>query len=152
VLPAGSGPRHLVLIEDFVVVACELWAELWLGRRKADDWTEVQCVAASSVEVDEPIFPSAIRADGDQVFVANRGAGTIAVFELDRPARRLVRVTEFPGGGASPRDLVVHPDSLWVANQTDDLISVFSRGALPPARPLFEFASPSPACIVLGPR
>ena len=87
VLPAGSGPRHLVLIEDFLVVACELSAELWLGRRSDDDgWTEVQRVAASTVEVDEPIFPSALRADGDQVFVANRGAGTIAVFELDRPS------------------------------------------------------------------
>ncbi len=134
VLPAGSGPRHLVLIEDFLVVACELSAELWLGRRSDDGWTEVQRVPASTVEVDEPISPSALRADGNQVFVANRGAGTIAVFELDLPSGRLIRLTEFPGGGSCPRDLVVHPDGLWVANQTNHLISVFSRSALPPAR------------------
>ena len=87
--------------------------------------------------------------------MANRGAGTIAVFEPDLPSDRLIRLirlTESPGGGAYPRDLVVHPDGLRVANQTNDLISVFSRDALPPARPHFEFASPSPACIVLGTR
>ena len=64
VLPAGSGPRHLVLIEDYLVVACELSAELWLGRRSDDGWTEVQRVPASTVEIDKPIYPSALRADG----------------------------------------------------------------------------------------
>jgi 6-phosphogluconolactonase len=152
VLPAGSGPRHLVVIEDFLVVACELSADLWLGRRTDDGWAEAQRVPASTWEVDEPIAPSALRADGNHVFLANRGAGTIAVFDLDQPSGRLIRLTEFPGGGACPRDLVVHPDGLWVANQTNQVISVFSRSALPPARALFEFASPSPACIVLGTR
>ena len=48
---------------------------------------------------------------------------------------------------------VVHPDGLWVANQTNLCDQrVFSRRALPPERAHFEFASPSPACIVLGPR
>ncbi len=153
VLPAGSGPRHLVLIEDFLVVACELSAELWMGRRVDDGgWSEVQRVPASAVDADDPIAPSALRADGNQVFVANRGAGTISVFDLDLGSGRLIPLTEFPGGGSTPRDLVVHPDGLWVANQTNHLISVFSRRTLPPERAHFEFASPSPACIVLGPR
>ena len=112
----------------------------------------MQRVPASAVDVDDPIAPSALRADGNQVFVANRGAGTIAVFDLDLGSGRLIRLTEFPGGGSTPRDLVVHPDGLWVANQTNHLISVFSRRTLPPERAHFEFASPSPACIVLGPR
>ena len=32
-LPAGSGPRHLVVVEDHLIVTCELSGELWLGAR-----------------------------------------------------------------------------------------------------------------------
>ncbi len=118
VLPAGSGPRHLVLIEDFLVVACELSAELWLGRRSDSGWTEVQRVAASTAEVDEPIYPSALRADGDQVFVANRGAGTIARVRTRStvgPARPVDRVPvrramSARSGRASGRSVGGQPD------------------------------------------
>lgn len=148
-LPPGSGPRHLVRLGDYLVVACELGAAVWLGRRTAAGWEAIQTLPSSTASVAGRTYPSAIVADGDRVFLANRGAGTIAIFDLDRHANTLVRVTEFPGGGEWPRDLALNPGHLWVANQTNDVVSVFSTSQLPPVRVAFELPSPSPACIVL---
>lgn len=146
-LAAGSGPRHLVVIGDHLVVLCELNIEVWLGRRTADGWEEVMTIASSTAEAAERIYPSAIVADGRRIFVANRGAGTVAVFDLVDD--RLEPRCEFPCGGAWPRDIKLGPGQLWVANQTNDVVSVFSTDVLPPSTVDFEIATPSPACIVL---
>jgi hypothetical protein len=53
---------------------------------------------------------------------------------------------EMGGRATGVRSMIIDRD------QTNHLISVFGRGALPPTRPQFEFASPNPACIVLGTR
>lgn len=148
-LPPGTGPRHLVIVGgDHLLVAGELSAEVWLGVRTPTGWRHAQTVPASIAELDDRIAPSAIRADGDTVFVANRTAGTIAVFGLDRAAHHLTRVLEFSCGGPGPRDLVLHGSQLWVANQTTDVVSVFERNAWGAPRWASEISSPSPACIV----
>lgn len=151
VLPSGSGPRHLTVVEDHLVVALELSGELWLGRR-ADDggWAEVERVRCTGRAAGGDLYPSALRADGETVLVANRGPGTVAVFSLDRVAQTLRLVDELDGGGRWPRDLVVTDDLLWVANQTDDLVSVLPRGR-PASDPVLSVASPTPACILLLP-
>ena len=149
-LPAGSGPRHLVVVEDHLVVATELSGELWLGRRTAaGGWTEVDRVRCTGTTEGGELYPSALRADGDTVFVANRGPGTVAVFNLDRTAGTLRLTAELDGGGRWPRDLVVTDDWLWVANQTDDVVTLLPRGdaAAPPLR----LPSPTPACVLLPP-
>lgn len=148
-LPTGSGPRHLVVVADHLVVACELSAELWLARRGPAGWEALQTLPSSAATVDVPIYPSAIVAEGLRVFVANRGAGTVGTFDLDTGAGRLDPVAEFPCGGDWPRDLALTAGRLWVANQTNDLVTVFSTGTLPPAEPELEFASPSPACLLV---
>ncbi|HEY5820684.1 MAG TPA: beta-propeller fold lactonase family protein [Propionibacteriaceae bacterium] len=144
-LPAGSGPRHLVIIEDHLVVGCELSGDLWVGVRTTDGWQQTQLVAGSSAETSERIAPSALRSDGDTVFMANRGAGTIASFTLDRVTHFLSPLAEFDCGGPGPRDLVVRSDGLWVANQTSDVITVLDRDGGAVA----TITSPSPACIVI---
>jgi 6-phosphogluconolactonase len=150
-LPAGSGPRHLVVLGDHLVVACELSAEVWLGRRSEAGWTERQVVASSERQTEDPVYPSAIVSDGRRVYVANRGPGTVSVFELDRVADELRRVTEFSCGGDWPRDLTLSRGALWVANQTDDRVSVFSTADTSIGRPLVAFDSPTPSCLVLLP-
>jgi 6-phosphogluconolactonase len=150
-LAPGSGPRHLVIIGDHLVVACELSAELWLGVRDGPGWRHVQTVPSSTRRASEPIAPSALRADGQEIFVANRFAGTVAAFHLDRSAPALTMTDEFDCGGPVPRDLVLDAGHLWVANQTSDLVSVFERGEGSP-RPAFQLTSPTPACIVLTSR
>jgi 6-phosphogluconolactonase len=151
-LPPGSGPRHLVVVRDHLVVACELSGRLWLAERAARGaWREVGSVPCSGAASPRTALPSALRADGDRLFVANRGPGTVAVFTLDRVTGRLDRVNEFDCGGAGPRDLALAPGQLWVANQADDALCVFDRSSLPPAQPPLRVPSPTPTCVVLRP-
>jgi 6-phosphogluconolactonase len=151
-LPPGSGPRHLVVVRDRLVVACELSGRLWLAERAASGaWRELGSVPCSAAAPTAPALPSALRADGDRLFVANRGPGTVAVFTLDRAAGGLDLVSEFGCGGAGPRDLALAPGQLWVANQDDDLLSVFDRSSLPPAQPPLQVPALTPTCVVLRP-
>ena len=147
-LPAGSGPRHLLVFEEHLVVVCELSGELWLGRWTGEDWEHRQSVP-SSASPDGLVQPSGITADAERIFVANRGVDTIAVFDLDPASDRLSCVAEFPSGGAWPRDLVVDDGLLWVANQHSDLVAVFEVSPLPPAGSAFEITAPSPARVLL---
>lgn len=150
VLPAGSGPRHLVVVQDHLVVATELSGELWLGRRlPAGGWSELGRFRCTGTAGGGDLYPSALRADGDTVFVANRGPGTVAVFNLDRAAGALTLTAEVDGGGRWPRDLVITDNGLWVANQTDDVVTLLPRGF--GASPTLRVSSPSPACILLPP-
>jgi 6-phosphogluconolactonase len=149
VLPAGSGPRHLVLLDQHLLVACELSAEVWLAKRTDHGWQHLQSLAASSTTAPVDLFPSAIVADGTRVFVANRGSGTVAAFDLDPVFDRLTQVAEFPCGGSWPRDLTLVGSQLWVANQTDDLITVLTTSGLPAVEIVAQIGSPTPACIIL---
>jgi 6-phosphogluconolactonase len=149
-LPAGSGPRHLVLIDDFVVVACELSGDLWFARRNAEDWEHLRTVATSASGADL-VQPSGIVAVDNRVFVANRGPDTIGVFDVETARGWLSRVTEFDSGGTWPRDMTTRSGLLWVCNERSDQISVFSISPLPPTAPVYEIASPSPACVLLLP-
>ena len=151
VLPAGSGPRHLVVLGDHLAVACELSGQLWLAARTDDGWLEVASVPCSAAAEGASVQPSALRADGDQLYVANRGPATVAVFTLDRPTGLLTPVAEFGCGGAGPRDLVLEPARLWVVNQADDRVSVFDRRSVPPLAAPGQLPSASPACVVLDP-
>lgn len=153
-LPPGSGPRHGVVTGDHLVVACELSAQLWVGRRQGREWHQVALVDASTTQTEARIYPSAIAVSDDQVFVTNRGADTCAVFTLDRDQDLIRREIEFPSGGQWPRDMVLSSDRIWIANQVSNVVSVFTRteGEPLPVWTLdFEIPSNSPACVVLGP-
>lgn len=160
-LPAGSGPRHLVIDDGYLVIACELSSELWLARRDGQDWQWIAATPTSGVH--QRSYPSALIARGDDLFVANRGADTFAVFSLNRDAETLTMRAEVSTGGEWPRDLAISGDRLWVANQNSDTVTVFTRGNLRRADGTdgvdtevwtldFELPSPSPACIVLKPQ
>jgi 6-phosphogluconolactonase len=148
-LPGGTGPRHLVVVEEHLVVACELSAEVWLGRPHTGGWREAARVPSSAAAGEARVYPSGIVADGRRVFVANRGPGTVAVFDVDLEQGALVPVAEFGCGGTAPRDLTLSRGRVWVANEPDDLVSVYPTSALPDAELEFELAAPSPSCVVL---
>lgn len=151
-LPAGSGPRHLVVAGDHLVVATELSGELWLGRRASDGgWTELDRVPCTASTEGGELYPSALRVDGDTVLVANRGPGTVATFALDVEAGTLRLLEERAGGGRWPRDLVVTDTLLWVANQTDDVVTLLSRAPDHGAEPVLSLPIPAPACVLLLP-
>jgi 6-phosphogluconolactonase (cycloisomerase 2 family) len=146
-LPAGSGPRHLVVVEDHLLVACELSGELWLGVREGDGWREAQRIPTSRRS--GLVHPSGIAAGGTRIYVASRGVDTIGVFDLDPALSELTRVAEFDCGGAWPRDITLDGGLLWVSNERSDTITLFEVSPSPPAGPAAELALPTPTCVVL---
>ncbi|MGI8458948.1 MAG: lactonase family protein [Propionibacteriaceae bacterium] len=152
-LPAGTGPRHLVLTHDHLVVACELTAQLWVKSLSTDLAEPGHLVAASGLQPASGvrIYPSGIVATEHHVVVANRGVDTLAVFVLDPGASTLALVAEVPSGGVWPRDVTVVGDQLWVANQTDDVVAIFDVTPTAPYLTLAgTVASPSPACVLVS--
>lgn len=146
-LPAGSGPRHLVVAQDHLVVACELSGELVLLTRDGDGWRTADTVASSTR--DGHIQPSGIATDGTRVYVANRGVDTIGVVDLDAATHTLTPVTEFDCGGAWPRDITLDGGLLWVSNQNSDTLAVFEVSPMPPVSPPVIVDVPSPTGVVL---
>lgn len=139
-VPAGTGPRH------FVVHPSGRWflaGELSAEVLELQDGKVTATVPTTSVDGDT--FPSAIALDGDLLYVANRGADTIAVFEVSPELRR---IAEVPCGGTWPRDLVVAGGRLHVANQNSGTVVAFTAGRTPqPTGEVLEIGSP--ACILL---
>ncbi len=149
-LPPGSGPRHLVLVGDYLTVTCELSGELWFAKRTDDGFEHVRTIATSATggELNQP---SGIVALDNRVFVANRGVDTISVFDVEQATGWITRVTEFGCGGHWPRDLTIRDGLLWVSNERSHQISVFGISPLPPEDPAVEIPSPSPTCLLLLP-
>lgn len=151
-LPAGFGPRHLVVLPaDRLAVAGELTGEIALLRldRRSGRATVLDVRPASDVS-ESPAAPSGIgrSADGRFVVMANRGPDTVASFAVR--GERLARVDEIPGGGENPRDLTVLDDRVYVANQESDSITVLrldlETGALGATGS--RFGTPSPTQVL----
>ena len=146
-LPAGSGPRHLVVAQDHLVVALELSGQLWLGKRHGTDWVQAQVVPTSTR--DGHVQPSGIDTDGSRIFVASRGVDTVAAFDLDPIEGTLVPVAEFDCGGVWPRAITLDGGLLWVSNESSHNVAVFDVSPLPPAGPAAVLELPSPTGVVL---
>ncbi|MCC2592621.1 lactonase family protein [Tessaracoccus sp. OS52] len=144
VLPAGMGPRHLVLREDRLVVVGELNGRLWVGDRQGETFTEAVSVRAS---VNDETYPAALRLRDDLLLVSLRGCDTVAEFLLTGDQPEWLR--EFPVG-AWPRDFVVDGDSLWVAHEHGATVGRYDlRAEAPEAQDVL--ASVSPASLLLLP-
>lgn len=150
-LPPGSGPRHLLLSGQYLVVACELSATLWVGALDAQVGSEGVSVPASTREVDQRVYPSAIAQYGDQIVVANRGADSLSFFTLDASGTPHPLV-EIDCGGAWPRDLTVDGDQLWVANQVGNNVTVIKPTTVSSEpedwRTVQQIQTPSPAVVI----
>lgn len=126
-LPAGFGPRHLVMLPgDLVALAGELTGEIALlrldpltGGLTLLDLRPAGATGAASQ-------PSGIdrSADGGFVLIANRGPDTVASFAVDPTAGELRLVNEIACGGAHPRAITVIGELVYVANQQGGNITV----------------------------
>jgi 6-phosphogluconolactonase len=149
-LPAGTGPRHCVVLDDRLVVVGELSGDLWVGRRADGDWSPTQQLRTSSAAPGTHLQPSGIATDGERVFVANRGPDTVSVFAWQ--GGELRRTAEFSCGGAWPRDLTVAAGMLWVANERSYTLTAYPLDQLTDdAAPALTLPSPSPTRVVVLP-
>lgn len=151
ILPPGSGPRHLLLSGQYLVVACELSATLWVGALDAQVGSEGVTVPTSARETDQRVYPSAIAQYGDQIVVANRGADSLRFFTLDISGTPHPLV-EIDCGGSWPRDLTVDDDQIWVANQVGNNVTVIKPTAVTADpedwKTVQQIDTPSPAVVV----
>lgn len=153
--PAGAGPRHLVVLDDLLICVLELSGEVAVaGRRAGGSFADLSSVGPSSTaDGADRAYPSAVRAAGTVVYVANRGPGTVTAFDADPATGSVRRASEFGCGGPWPRDLVIEGGRLWVANQSTDEVCVLADPAgTGNWRPELVLGSPSPAAIVLSAR
>lgn len=153
VMPPGCGPRHAVVDRaGRWFIAGELdstvvWA--WAGDSGQLTVRGYHPTTTSAVEGGN--LPSAIvpSADGRYVYVANRGADTIATLAVSGTGC-LSLVGEVPCGGAWPRDCAVVGDLMFVANQHSHAVVVFRLDpdtGLPRATgTVLEIGSP--ACVL----
>lgn len=123
-LPPGTGPRHMALKGDFLLVAGELDGHVHVLQRTARDpegehywhWLFKAPLAkdASMIETAPEFFPSHIElsADGNKLYAAVRGVNTLVVLDVSHlPADALtdmaptppVVLQEVPTGGNWPR-------------------------------------------------
>lgn len=121
-MSAGSGPRHMALHPDGpIYITGELDSSVMVCEIRAGALVREIAKHDSMVEKPDPAnFPSHIECSDRFVYVANRGADCISVFEADpwRP------VADVPTGGRWPRHFALIGDFLYVANQNSGTVTV----------------------------
>ena len=150
-LPAGTGPRHLARHPDGrrAYVAGELDGTVTEIVFGADGGLRTGARVPAS-DRGGHVQPSgiAVGADGRFLYLANRGVGTVTVFDLtDVDPRHL---DEVETGGEWPRQFAFAGSHLYVADERAHQIRVF---ALDPStgvpRPCGEPVEvPSPTCVL----
>jgi len=169
-LPPGTGPRHVAIKGEFLLVAGELDGHVHVLRRSEVDphdgaghfwkWLFRTPLAASAAEIAgaRDFAPSHIRlsADGTRLYAAVRGPDTLVVLDvagLDPagPAAPAV-LAEVACGGSWPRHFAVGNNKMYVANQLSNNIAVFDLdgSGLPGPAPVQSVDFGSPTCVVLG--
>jgi 6-phosphogluconolactonase (cycloisomerase 2 family) len=125
-LPPGTGPRHLALPRDGVVaVAGELAGSLCVGALDpatgaVKHWRTVPSSARRTASRNYPGDLVAVPGTAT-VYLANRGADTLARFDLSGGEPRLI--DERDAGVAWPQHLAVVGDALLVAGRESSLVA-----------------------------
>jgi 6-phosphogluconolactonase len=154
----GSGPRHMAFHPNgkFAYVVDEMGSKVsaFTYDRQSGKLTPFAEYSAlpkgfSGVSNAAEI---AIDAKGAHLYASNRGADTIAVFDIDAQSGKLSKVQDMPTQGRTPRNFRLDPSGkfLLAANQDTSNVVVFrvdtKNGRLTPAG--LQASVPSPVCIL----
>ncbi|MGR5518665.1 lactonase family protein [Vibrio harveyi] len=155
-MPAGSGPRHLVLGSDESVayVVCELSETLAVLHKQRGQWNLTQQVKLLTDEENKEAA-SAIRLSADErfVYISCRAQNLISTFDIT--SNTPVQIAASDCGGAFPRDFVLSRDGQWmlVANQHSNNVASFHRnpetGVITPTGYSCDIGAP--VCLVEKP-
>ena len=158
-MPAGFGPRHLVVVDDILLVVGELSSKVWVGRRDGSPagWGVITTRSTllaplrpgESSDPDVGNLPSAIRLAGNVVAIGNRGADRVTLFELDPAAGSLRPLAEVPSHGGWPRDLLIDGDDLWVACERAHRVTRVRWRGPEPGVLLDSYETGSPTSLLL---
>jgi len=149
----GTGPRHVRFSPDGALfVVGELSGDLTWWRPAGDgSLAEAGRVATTTAEGENYPSEVLVRADGRFVYVANRGANTIATFAWD--GEEATPVAETSTGGDWPRHMILVGDHLYVTNQRSQSVTTFrvDRETGVPIPQGDPAAAPTPTCLLRWP-
>jgi 6-phosphogluconolactonase len=150
-LPAGSGPRDLVLHPSGRVwVLAELSCEVFVLRRDSDfEFTVESRVALPGAQAGDHASALSLSADGRFAYVGLRGSDQVAVLAVGANGAALTAVTSVDCGGGWPRHLVVDGPYLRVANQLTNSVATFRIGEDGIPVPASSLPVPSPTYLLL---
>ncbi len=153
-LPAGTGPRHIVLDpaarRAYLISELDNTVHTLAYDPEAGTLTHISSQKALPEDFSSAGGDIHLSPDGQYLYASNRGHESLVVFR--RENGQIQRVAHEPVHGASPRHFAMDPSGtfLIVANQGSDNVVLFRRD-LPSGRLTFlhELSVPSPACIRL---
>ncbi len=144
-VPAGTGPRHAVILPDGrFAISGELGSNLVVGRPgdASDAWANVPSTTRVGPAKTRHTrnYPGDIARsmDGRFVYFANRGHDTISTFDVSGPVPKLV--SELDSNVAWPQHLLVRPDHLLIAGWDSSCVMAMplNAGRPGPAELIFE--------------
>ena len=149
-LDKNSGPRHAVILNDYIYIVTELSNQLLVYKK--DTLELVQKISTvKNQELESYAGAIIISNDHKYIYVTNRGENTISVFSIvDSKLKMIQNISSF---GDFPRDIVFNTteEYAFVANQKSNNISLFKRdvstGILTKIEENAIFIN-SPSCIV----
>jgi 6-phosphogluconolactonase (cycloisomerase 2 family) len=149
-VPAGSGPRDLVLHPSGAVwVLAELSGELIVLEPSAEGYELAGSVPLPGAEEGDHASAVAPSADGRFVYVGLRGSNRISLLTSSTDGRRFEPIGYVDCGGAWPRHLVVDGEFLRVANQLSNSVATFLLGDDGIPQPHSSLSVPSPTYLLL---
>lgn len=156
---AGAGPRHLAFHPraPFVYVVNELDSTVTVYRFDVEDAALIPLQRVStlpdSFAGNNTASEIEVSLNGRFLYASNRGADSIAIFEIDAETCRLRFQCAAPSEGRTPRffALSARGDLLFALNEESDSIKVFpvddANGAM--RSPLSGVKCGSPVCLVM---
>ena len=147
----GSGPRHLVINSDNILIVTELSNELLVYKKEKNKIELIQQLNTFDNKQNIESYAGAIKIsnDGKNIYITNRGHNSISVFRKYKD-KLIQNISCF---GEFPRDIVLNEteEYLFVANQKSNNIKIFKRnkknGILKEIKDA-ELIIESPSCIV----
>ncbi|SNT60956.1 6-phosphogluconolactonase, cycloisomerase 2 family [Actinomadura meyerae] len=153
-LPAGYGPRHMVVHPGGHVHVLTELAAVVVTLRPLDGYARLE-VAGESPATAGPAGSAAQGAairlgDGGRfAYTSMRGTDVVTAHRVLDGGAALAPVADVPSGGHWPRDLYVDGEWMHVANERGGAIATFRIGGdgvpVPAGAPL---AVPSPVCVI----
>ncbi len=149
-LPSGCGPRHLVFSRDgqYAYSSNEMGSSVSVMKYTPGHLLYLRSYSTIPEDYTGWNSASAIRlsADGDRLYVSNRGHNSVAVFSVS--GCMLESVGFIPCFGNSPREMVLADDFLLCGNELSDNITVFSLKDGLPVFPVCDYKIEMPWCIL----
>ena len=151
----GAGPRHLAFHPNGKILYCanELANTVAMYEYDAANGTLRETQTLYALPPDAPentVADIHVSANGERVYVSNRGHDSIAVFSANANGE-LSRVAIIPCGGKTPRNFALAPNGkfILVANQDSGSVSVFPlrNGADEIGSPVTRMDVPRASCI-----